>query len=49
VYGDDDKESICPKIGVQHAQVIKLPDGHHYDGNYSPLAQLVIGAGVQPH
>ena len=49
VYGDDDNESICPKIGAQHAQVVKLPGGHHFGGNYSPLAQLVVGAGVQPH
>jgi len=49
VYGDDDKESICPKVAAQHAQVVKLPGGHHFGGNYTPLAQLVIGAGVQPH
>jgi type IV secretory pathway VirJ component len=49
VYGDDDDESICPKISVQHARVIKLPGGHHFGGNYLPLAQLVMGAGVLPH
>jgi type IV secretory pathway VirJ component len=49
VYGDDDNESICPKISAQHARVIKLPGGHHFGGNYLPLAQLVIGAGVLPH
>lgn len=49
VYGDDDDESICPKVSAQHARVIKLPGGHHFGGNYLPLAQLVIGAGVQPH
>ncbi len=49
VYGDDDDESICPKISAQHARIIKLPGGHHFGGNYLPLAQLVIGAGVLPH
>jgi type IV secretory pathway VirJ component len=49
VYGDDDNESICPKLNAQHARIIKLPGGHHFGGNYTPLAQLVIGAGVQPH
>jgi type IV secretory pathway VirJ component len=49
VYGDDDDDSICPKVNAQHARVIKLPGGHHFGGNYVPLAQLVIGAGVQPH
>jgi len=49
VYGDDDDESICPKVSPQHVRVIKLPGGHHFDGNYLPLAQLVIGAGAPPH
>ena len=49
VYGDDDEESICPKVSSQHVRVIKLPGGHHFDGNYLPLAQLVIGAGAPPH
>jgi len=49
VYGDDDNESICPQINPQHARIIKLPGGHHFGGNYLPLAQLVIGAGVLPH
>jgi type IV secretory pathway VirJ component len=49
VYGDDDQETICPKISPQHARIIKLPGGHHFGGNYVPLAQLVTGAGVQPH
>jgi type IV secretory pathway VirJ component len=49
VYGDDDDESICPKVSPRNARIIKLPGGHHFDGNYLPLAQLVIGAGVAPH
>ena len=49
VYGDDDDESICPKVNAQHVRVIKLPGGHHFGGNYVPLAQLVIGASAQPH
>ena len=48
VYGDDDNDSICPKVSAQHARVIKLPGGHHFGGNYLPLAQLVIGTGVPP-
>ena len=48
VYGDDDVESICPKVDAQHARVIKLPGGHHFGGNYVPLAQLVIGADAGP-
>ncbi len=49
VYGDDDVESICPKVSAQHVRVVKLPGGHHFGGNYLPLAQLAIGAGVPRH
>jgi type IV secretory pathway VirJ component len=49
VYGDDDNESICPKVSARNARLIKLPGGHHFGGNYLPLAQLVIGAGEPPH
>jgi type IV secretory pathway VirJ component len=49
VYGDDDDESICPKVSAQNARLVKLPGGHHFGGNYLPLAQLVIGAAVPPH
>ena len=49
VYGDDDSDSICPKIGPQHARIIKLPGGHHFGGNYLPLAQVIVGADVEPH
>jgi type IV secretory pathway VirJ component len=49
VYGDDDEDSICPRVSPQHARIIKLPGGHHFGGNYLPLAQLVIGAGTRPH
>jgi type IV secretory pathway VirJ component len=49
VYGDDDEDSICPRVSPQHARIIKLPGGHHFGGNYLPLAQLVIGAGTRAH
>jgi len=42
IYGDDDSESICPKISTRHARVIELPGGHHFGGNYAQLAQLII-------
>jgi type IV secretory pathway VirJ component len=48
VYGDDDDESICPKVSPRNARIIELPGGHHFGGNYLPLAELVIGAGVPP-
>jgi type IV secretory pathway VirJ component len=42
IYGDDDAETICPKVNAQHAQVVELPGGHHFGGDYQPLAQLIL-------
>jgi type IV secretory pathway VirJ component len=48
IYGDDDAETICPQIDAQHARVVKLAGGHHFGGNYLPLAQLILNqAGIK--
>lgn len=42
IYGDDDTDTICPKVSAQHAHVVELSGGHHFGGNYQPLAQLIL-------
>jgi len=42
IYGDDDKDTICPQVAAQHARVIELPGGHHFGGNYEGLANLIL-------
>jgi type IV secretory pathway VirJ component len=42
IYGDDDTDTICPKVSAQHARVVELSGGHHFGGNYLPLAQLIL-------
>ncbi|MEO8366433.1 MAG: AcvB/VirJ family lysyl-phosphatidylglycerol hydrolase [Pseudoxanthomonas sp.] len=42
VYGDDDDDSICPKIPPGHVHVQVLPGGHHFDGAYDKLAELIV-------
>ena len=42
IYGDDDMDTICPKVSAQHASVVELSGGHHFGGNYQPLAQLIL-------
>lgn len=42
VYGTDETDvSACPKL-TGHATVIPLPGGHHFDGDYDRLADLVL-------
>jgi type IV secretory pathway VirJ component len=48
VYGDDDDDSICPKIPPGHVHVEALPGGHHFDGAYDKLAEVILQRASQP-
>ncbi|MGH8060595.1 MAG: virulence factor family protein [Pseudoxanthomonas sp.] len=48
VYGDDDDDSICPKIPPGHVQVEALPGGHHFDGAYDKLAEVILQRAARP-
>ncbi|OIQ90857.1 bacterial virulence protein (VirJ) [mine drainage metagenome] len=43
VYGVDEiKDSLCPTLPKGAAEVIQLPGGHHFDENYTKLADMII-------
>jgi type IV secretory pathway VirJ component len=42
VYGDDDSDSICPKVNPVNARVVELSGGHHFGGDYAKLAKLIV-------
>ena len=42
LYGDDDDGSICPGVSQKNAKVIKLPGGHHFDGDYSGIVDKIM-------
>lgn len=48
--GADDKESICQSLKIKGIRTIVTEGGHHFDGDYDRLADLIIqGArGQQP-
>ena len=48
VYGDDDDDSICPKIPRGHVHVEALPGGHHFDGAYDKLAEVILQRASKP-
>jgi type IV secretory pathway VirJ component len=48
VYGDDDADSICPKVSVRNARIVEMPGGHHFGGNYLPLAKLILDGARAP-
>jgi type IV secretory pathway VirJ component len=44
IYGEDESDSLCPKLDPSKVIVVKVKGGHHFDGNYAGLAQDIMGA-----
>ena len=42
LYGVDEKNSLCPKLPETSVTAHQLPGGHHFDGNYANLADLIV-------
>lgn len=42
IYGDGDKDSLCPKLDAARDHVVKLPGGHHFNGDYAALARVIL-------
>jgi type IV secretory pathway VirJ component len=44
IYGEDEHDSLCPKLDPLKFKVVKLKGGHHFDGNYAGLASEILNA-----
>jgi type IV secretory pathway VirJ component len=44
IYGDDDADSLCPRLLPSRVRIVKLPGGHHFNGDYDAVAQVVVEA-----
>jgi type IV secretory pathway VirJ component len=42
LYGDDDKETICPAVNPANVRGVELHGGHHFGGDYEGLAKLIL-------
>lgn len=43
VYGTEEaKTSVCPGLAGNGIDVLELPGGHHFDGNYGALADKIL-------
>ncbi|WP_368561597.1 AcvB/VirJ family lysyl-phosphatidylglycerol hydrolase [Pseudoxanthomonas sp. UTMC 1351] len=42
LYGQDEKDSLCPEIAAGHVHAQPLAGGHHFDGAYDKLAELIL-------
>jgi type IV secretory pathway VirJ component len=42
VYAHDDTDTLCPRLDRERFKVIELPGGHHFEGDYSRLADTLL-------
>ncbi len=42
IYGEEETDSVCPKLSPATARLVKLPGGHHFNGDYSAVARAVL-------
>jgi type IV secretory pathway VirJ component len=44
IYGDDDADSLCPQLAKTRVKIVKLAGGHHFNGDYDAVAEVVVAA-----
>jgi type IV secretory pathway VirJ component len=44
VYGQDERNSLCPELAPAHVRPIALSGGHHFGGDYDALAARILDA-----
>jgi type IV secretory pathway VirJ component len=44
IYGEDESDSLCPKLDPKRFNIVKLKGGHHFDGDYAGLARQILTA-----
>jgi len=42
LWGEDDKDSLCPAIGGANVDKVMLKGAHHFDGGYEKLAAIIL-------
>jgi type IV secretory pathway VirJ component len=44
IYGEDEHDSLCPKLDPSKFKIVKTKGGHHFDGDYAALADDILTA-----
>jgi type IV secretory pathway VirJ component len=47
IYGEDEKDSLCPQLDPKRFSLIKLKGGHHFDGDYAGLARVILSSAAR--
>ena len=46
IYGEDEHDSLCPKLDPKKFNIVKVKGGHHFDGDYAGLADHILSAAL---
>ncbi|HEY2462803.1 MAG TPA: AcvB/VirJ family lysyl-phosphatidylglycerol hydrolase [Steroidobacteraceae bacterium] len=44
IYGEDEHDSLCPRLDPKKFNIVRVKGGHHFDGNYAGLADDILAA-----
>jgi len=44
VYGDKERHDVCPDLPSTEVAKVRLPGGHHFNGDYAALGEAVLRA-----
>jgi type IV secretory pathway VirJ component len=44
IYGEDEHDSLCPKLDPAKFKIVKVKGGHHFNGDYAALAEQILRA-----
>ncbi|HLZ97882.1 MAG TPA: AcvB/VirJ family lysyl-phosphatidylglycerol hydrolase [Steroidobacteraceae bacterium] len=48
IYGEDETDSLCPRLDPHKVTIVKLKGGHHFDGDYAALARTIMASTQAP-
>ena len=48
VYGEDERDSLCPSLAQTNVTPFKLGSGHHFSGDYRTLGQTIAKFSTRP-
>jgi len=44
IYGEDESDSLCPKLDPNAVHIVRRKGGHHFDGDYAGLARDILAS-----
>jgi len=48
IYGDQEKDSLCPNLGEGNFKKVVLAGSHHFGGNYAQIAETILNEIKEP-